>query len=167
MNYLRTTTLLFIFLCSIIQTNAQNDVSDELMKQGVWFLYATRIEEKTADNESVSQDEFFKKDDVSSMFFEKDKVYSVYSKIGNDVLEDGWKIVDDTHFVMVGPDDGSAQMMEILELSSERLVIKSCNEIDNLVSCTQFTYLSSKDKWPTDAEIDNMNAASMTDNTSE
>lgn len=138
----------------------QQDTSEKLINQGVWFLSSTEITE-IADNEQISLIEFFKKDDVSSIFFDQDKVYTVYTKIGNDVMEDNWKIVDDTHFVMVGPDDGSAQLMEILELNSDKLTLQSCNDIDGGITCTKFTYMSSKDKWLPDNEIDKLNSESV------
>lgn len=155
MKHFRTILIIVFLVCSSYAYTQQN-VSDLLINQGVWFLSSTDITE-IADNEQINQTEYFKKDDVSSIFFEQGKVYTVYTKMGNDVMEDNWKIVDDTHFVMVGPDDGSAQLMEILELNSKKLVLKSCNDINEGITCTQFTYMSNKDNWPTDAEIDKLN----------
>lgn len=139
--------------------HGQQSTSEKLINQGVWFLSSTETIE-IADNEQLSLTEFFKKDDVSSIFFDQDKVYTVYTKMGNDVMEDNWKIVDETHFVMVGPDDGSAQLMEILELDADKLVLQSCNDIDEGVTCTKFTYMSSKDKWHPDSQIDKLNTES-------
>lgn len=137
----------------------QQATSEKLINQGVWFLSSTETIE-IVDNDQISLTEYFKKEDVSSIFFDQDKVYTVYTKMGNDVMEDNWKIVDDTHFVMVGPDDGSAQLMEILELDSNKLVVQSCNDIDGVITCTKFTYMSNKDKWLSNNQIDKLNTES-------
>lgn len=159
MKHFRTTLIIVFIICSSYIYGQQN-VSDLLINQGVWFLSSTEILE-IAGNEQVTQTEYFKKDDVSSIFFDQEKIYTVYSKMGTDVMEDNWKIVDNTHLVMVGPDDGSAQLMEILEVNSKKLILQSCNDIDEGVTCTKFIYMSNKETWPSDTEIDQLNKDSI------
>lgn len=158
MKHFRTTLMLVFTICSSYLSG--QDISDTLINQGVWFLSSTQIVE-IADNEQYTLTEYFKKEDISSIFFDPDKVYTVYSKMGDDVMEDNWKIVDDKHLVMVGPDDGSAQVMDILEINSNKLILQSCNDIEGGITCTKFIYAANKDNWLSDAEIEKLNADSV------
>lgn len=153
---------IFIY-CGLTNVNAQQQQAKQLINQGVWFLASTTIEEKDGDT-MLTQTEYFKKDDISSIFFDEEKkVYTVFSKLGTDVMEDRWQMVDDSHFVMVGPDDGSSQFMEIVSLSPTKLEIKSCNDIEGIITCTLFVYHATKDKWLSDQEIDKLNAVAITE----
>lgn len=148
----------FLFISCCIQLSGQNKIYNQLVDQGIWFLESTEIKE-TYDEQNIIQKEYFKKDDVSSLFFEPTKLYTVYSKIGNEVFEDRWKLIDDTHFVMVGQDDESSQIMVIQELTPDKLIIESCNDIEGSISCTKFTYKATKDNWLSDKEIESLNNA--------
>lgn len=153
--------VLFI-LCCFVYLNAQDgDMTRRLTSQGAWFLFSMRTEEKVGE-EVLTQVEFFKKDDISSIFFdEENKLYSVFSKYSSDMYEDRWKLVDDTHFVMVSPNDGSSQIVEILEIDKTKLVLRNCSDIENGTSCSLYTYFSTKEGWLPDSEIDNLNTAGV------
>jgi hypothetical protein len=137
------------------------DMSQRLISQGAWFLFSLRTEEKVGD-EVLTQVEFFKKDDISSLFFDhENKLYTVFSKYSSDVYEDRWKLVDDDHFVMVSPTDGSSQIVEILEIDSTKLVLRNCGDIENGTSCSLYTYFSTKGGWLPDSEINNLNTVGI------
>lgn len=154
--------IISLMLCCIIYLKAQDDdMTQKLTSQGAWFLFSIRTEEQV-DEEVLTQVEFYKKDDVSSIFFDgENKLYSVFSKYSSDMCEDRWKLVDDTHFVMVSPNDGSSQVVEILEIDKTKLVLRNCSDIDNGTSCSLYTYFSTKEGWLPDSEIDNLNAAGI------
>lgn len=149
-------------LCCIIYMKGQDiDMSQQLTSQGAWFLFSVRTEEKVGD-EVLTQVEFYKRDDISSIFFdEENKLYSVFSKYSSDVYEDRWKLVDDTHFVMVSPTDGASQIVEILEIDNTKLVLRNCGDIENGTSCSLYTYFSTKEGWLPDIEIDDLNEAGV------
>lgn len=137
------------------------DMNHKLISQGAWFLFSIRTEEQVGE-EVLTQVEFYKKDDISSIFFdEENKLYSVFSKYSSDVYEDRWKLVDDTHFVMVSPSDGSSQVVEILEINETKLVLRNCGDIENGTSCSLYTYFSTKEGWLPDSEIDELNSAGV------
>ena len=158
----RIAIVVSLMLCCFAYMNAQDsDMTHRLTSQGAWFLFSIRTEEKV-DEEVLTQVEFFKKDDVSSIFFdEENKLYSVFSKYSSDMYEDRWKLVDDTHFVMVSPNDGSSQIVEILEIDKTKLVLRNCNDIENGTSCSLYTYFSTKEGWLPDSEIENLNTAGV------
>ena len=137
------------------------DMNHKLISQGAWFLFSIRTEEQVGE-EVLTQVEFYKKDDISSIFFdEENKLYSVFSKYSSDVYEDRWKLVDDTHFVMVSPSDGSSQVVEILEINETKLVLRNCGDIENGTSCSLYAYFSTKEGWLPDSEIDELNSAGV------
>ena len=136
-------------------------MNHKLISQGAWFLFSIRTEEQVGE-EVLTQVELYKKDDISSIFFdEENKLYSVFSKYSSDVYEDRWKLVDDTHFVMVSPSDGSSQVVEILEINETKLVLRNCGDIENGTSCSLYTYFSTKEGWLPDSEIDELNSAGV------
>lgn len=151
-----------LIVCCFIYVQGQNvDMTRRLTSQGAWFLFSIRTEEKVGE-EVLTQVEFFKRDDISSLFFDaENKLYTVFSKYSSDIYEDRWKLVDDTHFVMVSPNDGSSQIVEILEIDSTKLVLRNCGDIENGTSCSLYTYFSTKEGWLPDSEIDNLNTAGV------
>lgn len=153
--------LSFILCCFIYMRGQDTDMNHKLISQGAWFLFSIRTEEQVGE-EVLTQVEFYKKDDISSIFFdEENKLYSVFSKYSSDVYEDRWKLVDDTHFVMVSPSDGSSQVVEILEINETKLVLRNCGDIENGTSCSLYTYFSTKEGWLPDSEIDELNSAGV------
>nr|WP_297164531.1 hypothetical protein [uncultured Dysgonomonas sp.] len=154
--------ILSLILCCFIYMRGQDtDMNHKLISQGAWFLFSIRTEEQVGE-EVLTQVEFYKKDDISSIFFdEENKLYSVFSKYSSDVYEDRWKLVDDTHFVMVSPSDGSSQVVEILEINETKLVLRNCGDIENGTSCSLYTYFSTKEGWLPDSEIDELNSAGV------
>ena len=153
--------LSFMLFCIIYMKGQDTDMSHKLTSQGAWFLFSVRTEEQVGE-EVLTQVEFYKKDDISSIFFdEENKLYSVFSKYSADVYEDRWKLVDDTHFVMVSPNDGSSQIVEILEIDKTKLVLRNCGDIENGTSCSLYTYFSTKEGWLPDSEIDELNSAGI------
>ncbi|QIK53067.1 hypothetical protein G7051_01355 [Dysgonomonas sp. HDW5B] len=153
--------LSFMLFCFIYMKGQDTDMSHKLTSQGAWFLFSVRTEEQVGE-EVLTQVEFYKKDDISSIFFdEENKLYSVFSKYSTDVYEDRWKLVDDTHFVMVSPNDGSSQIVEILEIDKTKLVLRNCGDIENGTSCSLYTYFSTKEGWLPDSEIDELNSAGI------
>jgi len=149
------------FIAFFLTAYGQEKVKDALMEQGAWFLFSLRVEEKI-DDKILTKVEFYKKDDVSSIFFDKDdKMYSVFSDVGSEMWEDLWKMVDDTHFVMVSPLDESTQVMDIIELDTKKLVFRNCSDIDGGMKCTTYTYFSTKEGWLPDSEIDELNTAGI------
>lgn len=154
--------ILSLILCCFIYMRGQDtDMNHKLISQGAWFLFSIRTEEQVGE-EVLTQVEFYKKDDISSIFFdEENKLYSVFSKYSSDVYEDRWKLVDDTHFVMVSPSDGSSQIVEILEIDKTKLVLRNCGDIENGTSCSLYTYFSTKEGWLPDSEIDELNSAGI------
>lgn len=157
----RMTIILCLTLGYILNMNAQISVKDALMGQGTWFLFSARTEEKV--NERVfTRIDFFKKSDVSSIFFdEDDKLFSVFSKEGSDIWEDLWRMADDTHFVIVSPADQSTQIMDIIELNSKKLVIRNCSDTEGGSKCVIYTYFSTKNGWLPDREIEELNTAGV------
>lgn len=150
-----------ILFCFIYVKGQDIDMTQRLTSQGAWFLFSIRTEEKVGE-EVLTQVEFFKKDDISSIFFDaENKLYTVFSKYSADIYEDRWKLVDDTHFVMVSPNDGSSQIVEILEIDNTKLVLRNCGDIENGTSCSLYTYFSTKEGWLPDNEIDNLNTAGI------
>lgn len=153
---------LFFLICGILSLNAQDLVRNKLIAQGAWFLFSTRTEEQFDNDQVLAQIDFCKKSDTSSIFFdEDDKLYSVFSKESDEVLEDLWRIVDNTHFVIVSPIDGVPQLMDIIDLDSKRLVVQNCTDIDSGTRCMTYTYFCSKDGWLSDKEIDELNSAGV------
>lgn len=154
--------ILSLMLCSFLYVKGQtSDMTRMLTAQGAWFLHSVRTEEQVGE-EVLTQVEYFKKDDISSIYFdEENKLYSVFSKYSTDVYEDRWKLVDDTHFVMVSPNDGTSQIVEILEIDKTKLILRNCGDIENGTSCSLYTYFATKDAWLTDLEIDNLNATGI------
>ncbi len=153
--------LSLMLFCFIYMKGQDTDMSHKLTSQGAWFLFSVRTEEQVGE-EVLTQVEFYKKDDISSIFFdEENKLYSVFSKYSTDVYEDRWKLVDDTHFVMVSPNDGSSQIVEILEIDKTKLVLRNCGDIENGTSCSLYTYFSTKEGWLPDSEIDELNSAGI------
>ncbi len=151
-------------ICSLLSVYAQEAVKEKLINQGVWFLFSARVEEHFNDDKNLTQIDFFKKSDVSSILFDRDdKLYSVFSKDGSDVWEDLWRMVDETHFVMVSPQDSSSQLMNIMELNQKMLVLKNCSDIEGGSRCVTYTYFSSKEGWLPDNEIDDLNSAGVID----
>lgn len=154
-----------VILCLILgyafNINAQRSVKDALVEQGAWFLFSVRTEEKV-NNRIFTKIDFFKKEDVSSMFFDQDdKLFSVFSKDGSEMWEDLWRMVDDTHFVIVSPIDQSTQLIDILELNRKKLVLRNCSEISNGNKCIIYTYFSTKEGWLPDPEIEELNTAGI------
>lgn len=139
---------------------AQNNLSEKLINQGIWFLESTEIDERY-ENQHINQKEYFTKDNVSSIFFEENNIYTVYTKINEEVLEDRWKVIDETHYVMVGQDDQSAQIVEVLELNSKKLIIQCCNDIEGVTTCTKFTYLPTKENWKSDEDVTELNKSQV------
>lgn len=153
--------ILCLTLGYFFNINAQNSVKDVLMRQGTWFLFSARTEEKINDRIFAKID-FFKKSDVSSIFFDQDdKLFSVFSKEGSDVWEDLWRMADDTHFVIVSPMDKSNQIMDIIELNNKKLVIRNCSNIEGGSKCIIYTYFSTKEGWLPDREIEELNTAGV------
>jgi len=151
----------FILLVNLFGIYSQATVEDALIDQGVWFLFSTRIEEKFSDETLVKVD-YFKKDDVSSIYFDTDdKLFSIFTSIDSTMLEDRWRMVDDTHFVIVSPVDKSSQIMDIHELSPEKLIISNCLDIEEGTRCLTHTFLSKKEGWLPDSEIDGLNSAGI------
>lgn len=151
----------FMLCCFIYMKGQDMDMSQRLTSQGAWFLFSVRTEEKVGD-EVLTQVEFFKRNDISSLFFdEENKLYTVFSKYSSDIYEDRWKLVDDTHFVMVSPTDGASQIVEILEIDNTKLVLRNCGDIENGTSCSLYTYFSTKEGWLPDSEIDSLNTAGI------
>ncbi|HCO67745.1 MAG TPA: hypothetical protein DIT04_08350 [Dysgonomonas sp.] len=154
-----------LILCTILgyvfNIYTQNSVKDALMGQGTWFLFSARTEEKI--NERIfTKIDFFKKEDVSSIFFDQDdRLFSVFSKEGADVWEDLWRMADDTHFVIVSPVDQSSQVIDIIELNKKKLVIRNCSEIEGGTKCIIYTYFSTKKGWLPDKEIEELNTAGV------
>jgi len=165
---MRTIIALLLLVGNLFCTGAQNDsvrtgdaTADELIKRGVWFLFSTRTEEMFKD-EALTQVDFFKKDDVSSILFDtEDKLFSVFSKDGGEMWEDRWRMVNATSFVMVSPVDESTQMMDILELTPTKLVLRNCSDIEDGSRCVTHTYFSSKSGWLPDKEVDELNSAGV------
>lgn len=154
--------LLIIFISSI-NIQAQNNLKDQLIAQGAWFLFSSQIDE-SYDDEKLTKIDFFKKDDVSSIYFDnEDKLFSVFSEEGDsNMLEDRWKIVDDTHFVIVSPLDSSSRIMDIVEISPTKLVVRTCSNLEeNGEKCITYTYFSTKTGWLSDKEIDELNGAGI------
>lgn len=157
--------IILVFYFIVVQISyscAQNtEIKDMLMGQGAWFLFSSRTDENL-ENEAFTKIDFYKKQDVSSILFDdEDKLYSVFSQDGTDIFEDRWRLVDDTHFVMVSPIDESVQLLNIEELTSTKLVIKNCSEIEKGTQCVTYTYFSTKSGWLPDKEIDELNAAGV------
>lgn len=153
--------ILCTILAHVFNTQAQSGVKEALMSQGTWFLFSARTEEKINDRIFTKID-FFKKEDVSSIFFdEDDRLFSVFSKEGSDVWEDLWRMADDTHFVIVSPLDESTQVIDIIELNNNKLVIRNCSEIDGGTKCITYTYFSTKKGWLPDREIEELNTAGV------
>lgn len=155
--------IMFCLLVSLSSLFAQNSVSEKLVAQGAWFLFSMRTDEQYTDtDETLTKVDFFKKDDVSSIYFdEDDKLYSVFSGDGADIWEDRWRMIDDTHFVMVSPVDESSQVIDILELTDTKLVLKNCTEIEGGSRCLIYTYFSTKEGWLPDNEIEDLNMAGV------
>lgn len=150
-------TVLILINC-LFCIQSQDSISDKLIGQGVWFLYSSRTQEQFSD-EILTKVDYFKKDDVSSIYFDADnKLFSIFTKDDSVMMEDLWKIIDDTHFVIVSPTDESSQIMEIIELSQNKLVIRNCLDIEDGTRCLTHTYLSKKEGWPSDEKIDELNA---------
>lgn len=155
---------IFLLISYVLPTFSQNEIKDILLAQGAWFLFSTKTEEHFDDDKTLTQIDFFKKADVSSIFFDQnDKLYSVFSKEESSVWEDLWRQVDDTHFVIVSPVDSSHQVMDILELSPKMLVIRNCSEIEDGNRCLTYTYFATKDGWLSDKEVDELNSAGVID----
>ncbi|MDU1903978.1 MAG: hypothetical protein E6772_04270 [Dysgonomonas sp.] len=155
--------LAILFLAnSLFITQAQNDtITEKLITSGAWFLFSTRTDEQFSD-ETLTKVDFFKKGDVSSLFFDADdKLFSVFSKDGSEMWEDRWRVIDDTHFVMVSPVDESSQIMDILEFTTTKLVLQNCSEIEEGTRCVTYTYFSTKEGWLPDEEIDELNTAGV------
>lgn len=158
---MRKLFILCLMLGYILNANAQKSVEDALIEQGAWFLFSARTEERI-HNRIFTKIDFFKKDDVSSMFFDRDdKLFSVFSKDGSEMWEDLWRMTDDTHFVIVSPVDYSTQLMDIIELNRKKLVIRNCADTDRGNKCVIYTYFSTKEGWLPDQEIDELNTAGV------
>jgi hypothetical protein len=157
--------LAILFLASslfVTAIQAQNDtITEKLISSGAWFLFSTRTDEQLSE-ETLTKVDFFKKGDVSSLFFDvDDKLYSVFSNDGSEMWEDRWRVIDDTHFVMVSPVDESSQVMDILEFTKTKLVLQNCSEIEEGTRCVTYTYFSTKEGWLPDEEIDELNTAGI------
>lgn len=154
-------TLLLIAILFTLSAGSQN-VKDRLMNSGAWFLFSTRIEQQEG-NKILTQVQFFKKEDVSSLLFDKkNRLYSVFSDSGKNVNEDLWKLLSDTTFVISDLEGKAMQIMEIIELSKNKLVIRYCDDsIENSSKCIISTYFSTKKGWLSDQEIDELNTAGI------
>lgn len=155
---------ILVFLLCFFSASSQT-VREKLISTGAWFLFSSRLEQQSAGDEVLTEISFYKKDDVSSLLFdENNRLYSVFSEQGTEMNEDLWKLLDDNNFVMVSLTDETSQspVMEIMELSTSKLVLRYCDEsnIEN-VTCVISTYFSTKAGWLSDAEIDELNSAGI------
>lgn len=154
--------IIFFLLSSLFPVQAQDDnIAERLISSGAWFLFSTRTDEQFSD-ETLTKVDFFKKEDVSSLFFDvDDRLFSVFSNDGSEMWEDRWRLIDDTHFVMVSPVDESSQVMDILEFTPTKLVLRNCSDIEDGTRCITYTYFSTKEGWLPDKEIDELNTAGV------
>lgn len=153
--------LFFLIFFSFILVEAQT-VKDSLISSGTWFLFSSKIEQQV-DDEVLARVTFFKKDDISSILFEdKNRLFSVFSEQGDEMNEDLWKMLDDNRFVMTNLTGESAQVMEIIEYTPSKLVIRYCEDSDSEgFICIISTYFATKSGWLPDAEIDELNTAGV------
>lgn len=147
-----------LYMCSL---HAQ-DVKERLMNSGAWFLFSTRMEQQEGED-ILTQVQFLKKDDVSSLLFDnKNRLYSVFSDYGQEMNEDLWKLLNDTSFVITDLEGKTAQVMEIIELSKNKLVLRYCDDSEeNKSKCIISTYFSTKKGWLSDQEIDELNSTGV------
>jgi len=152
---------LLIFVSSMSNLCAET-VEEKLKSVGAWFLFSTRIEQQEG-SDVLTQVDFFKKDDVSSILFESDnKLYSVFSDSGTDMNEDLWKMLGDNAFVLTDMAGTTTQIMEIIELSENKLVLRYCDDaVANNLKCVISTYFSTKAGWLSDTEIEELNSAGV------
>lgn len=151
--------LVFVSLIPCIYAQT---VEEKLKNVGAWFLFSTRMEQQ--DGKGVlTQVDFFKKDDISSILFENDnRLYSVFSDLGTDMNEDLWKILDENTFVMTDMAGTTTQIMEIIELSDSKLVLRYCDDtVIDSSKCVISTYFSTKAGWLSDKEIEELNSAGV------
>ncbi|MEN9918218.1 MAG: hypothetical protein RL662_654 [Bacteroidota bacterium] len=158
---MKQTIIILLLIANNLVLNAQDSISEKLVAHGAWFLFSSKTEEQFKD-ETLTKVDFFKKEDVSSIFFDNDdKIYSIFTNDGSEMLEDRWKMVDNNHFVMVSPIDQSTQIINIVEFDSKKLVLKNCSEIENGSKCITYTYFSTKEGWLPNSEIDELNTAGV------
>lgn len=153
--------LLLILIPCFVGLQSQT-LSDRLISAGAWFLFLQTVEEEI-DGETLVQNEYFKKNDVSSLLFDEDnRLYSVFSDEGRDINEDLWRIIDENNLVIVSLTGETSQVMEILHFDSERLVLRYWNKLSEERSSSIIsTYLSTKEDWPSDSEIDAFNSVGI------
>lgn len=152
--YLLLTILIFAF--SILKSQP---LSERLISAGAWFLLLQTVEEEVNGNTLVLN-EYFKKNDVSSLLFDEDnRLYSVFSDQGKEINEDLWRLIDDNNLVIVSLTGETSQVMEILHFDSEKLVLRYWNKLSEERSSSIIsTYLSTKEDWPSDDDIDKFNS---------
>ena len=153
--------ILFIFVNVFLFVNGQT-TKEKLISSGTWFLFSSKLEQQDEDD-ALTQVTFYKKDDTSSLLFdEKNRMYSVFTEQDNEMNEDLWKLLDEHKFVITSMTGDSSQIMEIMEFSSSKLVLRYCDETDsNNISCIITTYFSTKLGWLADTEIDDLNTAGI------
>lgn len=152
---------LLILISSMSSIYAET-VEDKLKNVGAWFLFSTRIEQQDGDD-VLTQVDFFKKDDISSILFEdNNRLYSVFSDSNTDMNEDLWKMLGNDAFVLTDMAGTTTQIMEIIELSDKKLVIRYCDDtVANNLKCVISTYFATKAGWLSDAEIEELNSAGV------
>ena len=158
---MKRVTFILIFSLLIPSIYAQT-VEEKLKNVGAWFLFSTRMEQQDG-KDVLTQVDFFKKEDISSILFEQEnKLYSVFSDSGHEMNEDLWKMLDDTTFVMTDLTGSTTQIMEIIELSDKKLVLRYCDDsIVDSSKCVISTYFSTKAGWLSDKEIEELNSAGV------
>lgn len=152
--------LLIFGLCACL-SQAQT-VENKLINAGAWFLFSNRLEQQDGEN-VLTQVEFFKKNDMSSLLFDKNnRLYSVFGDDGSEMNEDLWKMLDNNSFVITDMTGTATQIMEIIELSNKKLVLRYCDDsIPESVKCVISTYFPTKGGWLSDQQIDELNSAGV------
>lgn len=147
---------------SLMSSLYAQTVEEKLKNVGAWFLFSTRLEQQDGQD-VLTQVDFFKKNDVSSILFENDnRLYSVFSDSGSDMNEDLWKMLNDSAFVMTDLQGTTTQIMEIIELSNNKLVLRYCDDtVVDSSKCVISTYFATKAGWLSDAEIEELNSAGV------
>jgi hypothetical protein len=153
---------ILVFLLCFLSANSQT-VREKLISTGAWFLFSSRLEQQSEGDEILTEISFYKKDDVSSLLFEENnRLYSVFSEQGTEMNEDLWKLLDDNNFVIASLTGETSQVMEIMEISPSKLVLRYCDDSNSEGStCMISTYFSTKAGWLSDAEIDELNSAGV------
>lgn len=156
----RISFIILLFLSFIFSVKSKT-IEEQLINAGAWFLFSTRLEQLEGDT-ILTQIEFFKKEDVSSLLFDhNNRLYSVFSDKETEMNEDLWKLLNDNSFVISDMTGETMQIMEIVELTKNKLILKFCDEKSETNKCIISTYFTTKAGWLSDSEIDKLNSTGV------